>query len=147
MTHARLRAQQAHDLQDALHQTTNLYARTHLAHWNVEGPSFPQLHLLFESQYNELWQALDTIAERLRTLGAHVDASAFSAVPQIPERARDMVRELAKEHRRLAAFWRTTESNAADAADPATADLATGRIAAHDQQAWMLEATSKQWDE
>ncbi len=60
-------------LHGALQTTYDLYRATHLAHWNVRGPQFPQLHLMFETQYNELWLALDAVAERIRSLGASVD--------------------------------------------------------------------------
>ncbi len=145
MSQARVTSVQIEDLQDGLRKSAHLYAQTHLAHWNVEGPYFPQLHALFEDQYNELWAALDVIAERIRQLGAPVDASAFSNAEQSPENAHALVRTLADENRALATHWRDVEARATDGDDPATAGLATDRVQAHDQHAWMLDVTSRHW--
>ncbi len=133
----------ARSLAQSLRQTFTLYQRTHLAHWNVKGPYFPQLHVLFEGQYNELWAALDVLAERVRSYGTDVPADALSAGPaDLPSDALVTVRTLAAEHRALSTHFATLEKTAQDQDDPATADLATERIRAHDQMAWMLEATS-----
>ncbi len=129
-------------LQDVLGETFRLYRETHLAHWNVQGPSFPQLHLLFDGQYNELWEALDGIAERLRTLGPAVDPKAFQSTPErAATDARVLLKRLADGHRSLSKKLHGLEVLATKAGDAATADLAVSRIHAHDKHAWMLEAT------
>lgn len=134
-------------LQDALSGTFALYAETHLAHWNVVGPAFPQLHRLFEEQYTELWTALDVLAERLRGLGTTVDPEMFAAAAIDPASsdARTLVGRLAKGHRALSAQLFKLQRGASQAGDPATADLAAQRIHAHDKHAWMLESTLQGW--
>ncbi|HJQ93849.1 MAG TPA: ferritin-like domain-containing protein, partial [Candidatus Thermoplasmatota archaeon] len=87
-------------LHEALAATTQLYRDTHLAHFNVTGPSFPQLHQLFEQQYTELWEAIDQLAERVRALGEPVDAEAFAARGEaLPPSADGLLRQLAQSHR------------------------------------------------
>ena len=136
-------ASQAHGLQALLGQSFQAYRDTHLAHFNVVGPSFPQLHLLFEGQYNEVWTALDAIAERIRALGEPVGESAFAVVATpLPDNAAELVSHLAAQHRAVAATCRRVEAAAQEAGDAATADLAIGRMQAHEKHAWMLEATS-----
>ncbi len=130
-------------LAQALRKTFTLYQRTHLAHWNVRGPHFPQLHALFEAQYTELWAALDQQAERVRSYGQLVPADVLSSGPaDLPGDALAMVRFLAAEHRAMTVHFGALEKAAQEQDDPATADLATQRILAHDQMAWQLEATA-----
>lgn len=141
---------QKHDMQEqlqrVLQETFALYQDTHMAHWNVRGPYFPQLHVLFEQHYTELWEALDVLAERIRALGSKVNKKALVAEPRIVDQDhQEMVRDLASAHRELSGALRSLEETAADAGDPATADLATERVRAHDQAAWMLEATAADW--
>ena len=131
-------------LNDALHETFDLYRLTHIAHWNVRGPLFPQLHAMFDQQYNELWAALDVIAERVRALGSPVDPAAFTGEEQdIPADNRKLLSSLAKAHRSLSKSLGAIEGEATKAGDAATADLAIERIRAHDQHAWMLEAAAE----
>lgn len=134
---------QVQALTKSLKETFRLYAATHVAHWNVRGPYFPQLHALFEAQYTELWNALDVIAERIRHYGESVDPATLALdtpVPVADNEAKSVVRELALEHRALADRLREIERDATAAGDPGTADLAIQRVRAHDQHAWMLEA-------
>lgn len=129
-------------LHSGLAATVQLYRDTHLAHFNVSGPSFPQLHALFEEQYRELWDALDEVAERVRALGAEVRAEAFAAGgDDLPRSSDGLLGHLADGHRRAARSFRSLVADAEEAGDPATADLATQRVHAHDKHAWMLEAT------
>jgi starvation-inducible DNA-binding protein len=129
-------------LHEALAATVQLYRDTHLAHFNVAGPSFPQLHALFEEQYRELWEAMDEVAERVRALGAPVGAGSFAARgDELPGSAEGMLRHLAQGHRDASGVMQALVEAAEDAGDVGTADLATARLQAHDKHAWMLEAT------
>jgi starvation-inducible DNA-binding protein len=132
-----------------LADTYTLYLKTQNYHWNVTGPMFRSLHLMFEEQYVELRDAVDELAERIRALGHPSPGSfaEFSAVTTIPEgdasiEAMDMVRGLAEGHETAARTARQVVEAAEAAADVATADLATVRIETHEKTAWMLRATS-----
>ncbi len=122
-----------------------LYLKTHNFHWNVQGPLFASLHLLFEQQYTELALAVDTIAERIRTLGARAPGSyqEFAGLTQIQEelgvpRALEMVRQLAADQCIVANTARAAFPAAEKAADEATLDLLTERLQIHEKNAWML---------
>lgn len=137
-------------LAKVLADTFQLYLKTHSYHWNVTGLQFPQLHALFSDQYTEMWNALDEIAERLRALGALApgNAAAFAKLSAIapaadaPPDAKRMLLDLLEGHERLVVGARDAVAAAEEAGDVATADLVTGRIAAHDKAAWMLRATA-----
>jgi starvation-inducible DNA-binding protein len=129
-----------------LADTYTLALKTQNFHWNVAGPHFHDLHVLFEGQYDELAAAVDDLAERIRALKAPAPGSfaAFSALTGIPEAeggegAQDMARLLAEGHEEASRAARAVIDAASD--DPVTADLATVRSAAHDKAAWMLRAT------
>lgn len=130
------------ELQEALADTFRLYRDTHLAHFNVRGPSFPQLHTLLEQQYNELWEAVDLVAERIRALG-HLVTHGALALPtsELPQEAGEMLGFLAAAHSKSAAQWQRLFDTAEGAEDHATGDLCNGRIRAHQKHAWMLGAT------
>lgn len=124
-----------------------LYLKTHAFHWNVTGPMFQTLHLMFETHYNELWLANDLIAERIRALGFHVRATyaAFSKLSSIPEtdgvpEATDMVRELTKGHEACARTARSIFPRAEKGGDESTVDLLTQRLQIHEKTAWMLRS-------
>jgi starvation-inducible DNA-binding protein len=141
------REQIAHGLGRVLADSTVLYAKTHGFHWNVTGPMFNTLHLMFMEQYTELWTALDEIAERIRALGfpAPYGGSAIGDLSSIPETegnptAMEMVRELVTGHEAVARTIRTVFSLAADANDQPTADLLTQRLQIHEKTAWMLRS-------
>ncbi len=141
-THATKANTQTTDLHHVLHATFDLYRATHMAHWNIRGPYFPQLHTLFEGQYNELWVALDEIAERIRALGGDVDPNALAgSAPSAGHDAKTALAELAQTNRKMGNHLKQLESAAADAGDAGTADLFTARMQAHEKAAWMLEAT------
>jgi len=130
-------------LQEALNLTFLTYRDTHLAHFNVRGPAFPQLHALFEQQYEELWHAVDQIAERIRAMGHLVTHGALTLPDStLGQTEEDMLQLLTAEHRAAIARWEVLYGMAEEGGDPATADLCTQRVAAHQKHAWMLEATS-----
>jgi starvation-inducible DNA-binding protein len=130
-----------------LADTYVLYLKTHAFHWNVEGPMFQTLHLMFETQYNELWTATDLIAERIRSLGMPVKATygdfvSMSSIPEaegVPE-ATAMVRELVKGHEATARTARKVFARAEKGADESTVDLLTQRLQVHEKTAWMLRS-------
>jgi starvation-inducible DNA-binding protein len=124
-----------------------LYLKTHNFHWNVTGPMFQTLHLMFETQYNELWLALDLVAERIRALGHPVASthksfeklSSISMEEGVPK-AQDMIRSLVKGHEAVARTARAAFEVAAAANDQPTADLLTQRLQVHEKTAWMLRS-------
>jgi starvation-inducible DNA-binding protein len=143
------RARVADELAKLLADTSTLYMKTQGYHWNVTGPSFASLHLLFEEQYVELREAIDEIAERIRALG-HVAPGSYRQVAGITRLAEDggappaidMVRRLAGDHATVAATAREVLRSADAAQDVATVDLATRRVTVHEKAEWMLRATA-----
>lgn len=130
-----------------LADTYTLYLKTHNFHWNVTGPQFNSLHLMFEGQYTELALAVDMIAERIRALGepAPGSYSAFAALATIKEAdgtpsAEDMVRILAEDQLAVVRTARAIFPLADAAHDEPTADLLTQRMQVHEKTAWMLRA-------
>ncbi len=141
------RAAIAAGLGRVLADSTVLYAKTHGFHWNVTGPMFNTLHLMFMEQYTELWNALDEIAERIRALGhvAPFGGSTYSGLSSIPESqgippAMAMVRELVEGHEAVARTIRSVFAVADGAGDQPTADLLTQRLQIHEKTAWMLRS-------
>jgi starvation-inducible DNA-binding protein len=141
------RASIAEGLGRVLADSTVLYAKTHGFHWNVTGPMFNTLHLMFMEQYTELWNALDEIAERIRALGhvAPFGGSTYSGLSSIPETqgvpaALAMVRELVEGHEAVARTIRSVFAVADEAGDQPTADLLTQRLQIHEKTAWMLRS-------
>ncbi len=132
-----------------LADTYTLYIKTHGYHWNVSGPMFRTLHLMFEEHYMDLREAVDEIAERMLALGYPAPASNAEFIelaevedePGVPG-AMDMVRRLVTAHETLVRTARAVVAAAEEAADVATADLATVRIETHEKTAWMLRATA-----
>ena len=144
---AEQRAQIAEGLGRVLADSTVLYAKTHGFHWNVTGPMFNTLHLMFMEQYTELWTSLDEIAERIRALGhqAPYGGSVVRELSSIPESqgvpaAMEMVLELVQGHEAVARTIRAVFSLADDANDQPTADLLTQRLQIHEKTAWMLRS-------
>lgn len=130
-----------------LADTYTLYLKTHNFHWNVTGPQFNSLHLMFETQYNELALAVDLIAERIRALGepAPGSYSAFAKLSSIKEadgvpKADEMVRILAEDQLAVVRTARAVFPLADAAHDEPTADLLTQRMQVHEKTAWMLRA-------
>ncbi len=131
-----------------LADTYTLYLTTHNFHWNVTGPMFNSLHAMFMAQYTELWNAVDPIAERIRSLGhpapgSYAQYAALASVPDAPAqppKALEMVRILMEGHEAVARTARSIFPLADQAADEPTADLLTQRLTVHEQQAWMLRS-------
>ena len=144
------RTQIVDGLSRVLADSYTLYMMTHNFHWNVEGPMFNTLHLMFEGQYNEQWVALDLIAERIRSLGAPAPGTykAFVALSSIDEpagqpEAMEMVRQLVKGHEAVIRTARSVFPAVEAAGDEATADLLTQRLQVHEKTAWMLRSLLK----
>ena len=134
-------------LSNVLADTFTLYLKTHNFHWNVVGPVFHTLHLMFEEQYNELWLAGDAIAERIRALGCIAPGSyrEFSKLtylqePEAVQSATEMIVELLRDHETCARTARWALSVARTAVDAPTEDLLTQRLMAHEKAAWMLRS-------
>jgi starvation-inducible DNA-binding protein len=142
------RAAIAGGLSKLLADTYTLYLTTHNFHWNVTGPMFNTLHQMFMEQYTELWNAVDPVAERIRSLGAIAPGSyaQFNALATIPDapaappKALDMVRILVTGHEAVARTARQIFPLADQAGDEPTADLLTQRLTVHEQTAWMLRS-------
>ena len=141
------RLQIAEGLGRLLADTFVLYGKTHGFHWNVTGPMFNTLHLMFMEQYTELWNALDGIAERIRALGrpAPFGGATYGQLSSIPESqgippALEMVRELVLGHEAVARTIRSVMVTADAANDQPTADLLTQRLQIHEKTAWMLRS-------
>lgn len=140
----------ADGLAKLLADTYSLYLKTHNFHWNVEGPMFNTLHLMFMEQYTELWNALDAIAERIRSLGypAPGTYSEFARLTSIEEtlgvpEALEMVRLLVAGHEAVARTARASFPAAEKGGDESTADLLTQRLQVHEKTAWMLRSLLK----
>ncbi|HNR91647.1 MAG TPA: Dps family protein [Dokdonella sp.] len=128
----------------------SLYLKTHAFHWNVTGPMFNSLHVMFETQYNELWLANDQIAERIRSLDVFAPGSysQFAKLTSIKEESgvpdwKDMVQQLVDGHETAARTGRAVFKLADAADDQPTADLITQRLEAHEKTAWMLRSLLK----
>jgi len=138
-------------LQTLLSDTYALMAQTHLAHWNVEGPNFFQLHVAFQGQYEELFTAVDEIAERLRALdvlapgglktlakGSRIEELTVETTP-----AKDFVAHLIDSHEILLTDAHGLRQAAGDVDDLETQDLVIGRISIHQKTLWMLRSFLK----
>lgn len=141
------RGQIAQGLSRLLADTYALYLKTHGFHWNVTGPQFQSLHLMFMDQYTELWNALDTVAERIRVLDFWAPASyaQFSKLTSIAEepgvpKADAMIRQLLEGHEAVARTARAVLPVAEAANDQPTIDLLTQRLQVHEKTAWMLRS-------
>lgn len=130
-----------------LADTYTLYLMTHNFHWNVKGPMFNTLHLMFETQYNELALAVDLIAERIRALGEpapgtyseFVKLSSIKEVKGVPT-AEEMIRHLVKGQEAVVKTARSLFPAVEKASDEPTADLLTQRMQLHEKNAWMLRS-------
>lgn len=138
-------------LADVLADTYHLTFKSHAYHWNVEGPLFYSIHNLTEEQYENMFEAADELAERIRALGhlapwSMVDILKRSKMEDTETvlSAEEMLRNLAADHERLAHRLHALIRATGEAEDPVTEDLATERSAFHEQAAWMLRALSKQ---
>lgn len=137
----------ADGLSRLLADSYTLYLMTHNFHWNVVGPMFNTLHVMFMDQYTEQWNALDVIAERIRSLGfpapgtyrEFVKLASIVEVEGVPK-ATDMVRYLVEAQESTARTARSLFPQVNEANDQPTADLLTQRIDVHEKTAWMLRS-------
>lgn len=137
----------ADGLSRTLADTYTLYLKTHNFHWNVTGPMFQTLHLMFEGQYNELALAVDAIAERIRALGfpapgtysEYAKLSSISETEGVPK-AEEMIALLVEGQEAVARTAREVFAIADEANDEPTADLLTQRLQIHEKNAWMLRS-------
>ena len=137
----------ASGLSRVLADSYTLYLKTHNFHWNVTGPMFQTLHLMFETHYNELALAVDLVAERIRALGFPAPGSykQFSALSSIKEEdgvpgAQDMIKKLVEGHEAVARTAREVFKTAGGVNDEPTCDLLTQRMQVHEKTAWMLRS-------
>lgn len=144
---AKDRRKLAEGLSALLADSYTLYLKTHAFHWNVTGPMFNSLHAMFMTQYNELWMALDEIAERIRALDHFAPGSGaqFAKLASVKEESgvpdwRGMVGQLVEGHDTCARTARGVFKVAEAANDQPTCDLLTVRLKAHEKAAWMLRA-------
>lgn len=141
------RAEIAAGLGRLLADSYSLYLQTHNFHWNVTGPMFQTLHVMFEAQYTELALAVDVVAERIRSLGFPAPAtygefvrlSSIKEVVGVPK-AEEMIRVLVDGQQAVVRTARSLFEVVETARDEATADLLTQRIQLHEKTAWMLRS-------
>jgi starvation-inducible DNA-binding protein len=137
----------AKGLSRVLADSYTLYLKTHNFHWNVTGPMFQTLHLMFETQYNELALAVDLVAERIRALGLpapgtyrqFIELSSIKEEEGVPK-AQEMIRLLVQGHETVARTAREVFRAAERASDQPTCDLLTQRMQVHEKTAWMLRS-------
>ena len=141
------RAKIAKGLSKLLADSYTLYLTTHNFHWNVVGPMFNTLHLMFEGQYTELAAAVDLIAERIRALGfpapgtyKEFEKLASLKQPEGVADAEEMIRQLVRGHEGVAKTARNVAPLADKASDEPTLDLITQRLQLHEKTAWMLRS-------
>jgi len=137
----------AKNLSRLLADTYSLYLKTHSFHWNVTGTMFNTLHLMFETQYNELWLANDQIAERIRSLGypapgTYAEYVKLASVKETPgqPKADEMVKLLVEGNEAVVRTARSVFPMVDKAGDEPTADLLTQRMQIHEKNAWMLRS-------
>jgi starvation-inducible DNA-binding protein len=146
-----LSEQDRHAIADGLSRmladTYTLYLKTHNFHWNVTGPMFQTLHLMFMTQYTEIWNAVDLVAERIRALGYPAPGSykQFAALTSIKEsdgvpNAKEMIRQLVEGQEAVVRTAREVLPIAENAGDQPTVDLLSARMEVHEKNAWMLRS-------
>ncbi|GAA6152514.1 Dps family protein [Pseudoteredinibacter isoporae] len=137
----------AEGLSHLLADSYTLYLQTHNFHWNVTGPQFRELHLMFEEHYTELATAVDEIAERIRTLGypapgtykAFAELSSIKEVDGVPTPT-EMLELLTDAHEQVVRTCREVLGTAQDADDESSASLISDRMVIHEKTAWMLRS-------
>lgn len=145
------RADIAQRLGRVLDRTYTLLVHTHLYHWNVHGPLFEPLHELLEQQYKQLFEATDTIAERIRQLGFRTPANAQQTFPTgVPlgrqeYEAKAMVEDLLDQHEQSCRALREAAIEADEVDDIVTADMLTELLAFHEKAAWMFRSMLDGW--
>jgi len=140
----------AESLKKLLADTYTLYLQTHNFHWNVTGPQFRDLHLMFEEHYTELATAVDDIAERIRSLdvfapGTYKEFGKLSSVKEVDgiPTSKEMVDILTKGHETIVQSCRDVLKHSQTADDESTTSLASDRMRVHEKTAWMLRAMNK----
>lgn len=138
----------SNSLKIALADSYILYLKTQNFHWNVTGPNFKSLHLMFEEQYNDLFGAVDLLAERIRALGEKAPGSfaKYSKITNIKEGNEDltaeaMVKELAQDQDIIGKTLANVLKEAQKAGDEVTAGMVIDRIEVHQKNAWMLKSS------
>lgn len=137
------------NLKTVLADSYTLYLKTQNYHWNVTGPNFQSLHLLFETQYNDLFLAVDSIAERIRTLGEtapggfkeFLSLTNIKEAPSKPPKAVAMVKDLAGDQRKLVTSLTVALKEAQKVGDEATIGMLVDRITIHEKNEWMLKSS------
>lgn len=140
----------AEGLKVLLADSYTLYLQTHNFHWNVTGPQFRDLHLMFEEQYTELAVAVDDIAERIRTLGvsapgtykAFAELSTIQEVEGVPD-AQEMTRTLMQNHELVVKTCRDVLKLAEEAEDESSLALVSDRMRVHEKTTWMLREMAR----
>ncbi len=134
-------------LKTCLSNSFVLMMKTQACHWNVTGPLFASVHEMTQLQYEDMFTAIDEIAERIRSLGHPAPSSLADMIREATieeqaasQRAEVMVAALERDHRTVAEQMRLVVRSAENASDAVTADLLTARIAFHEKTAWMLGA-------
>lgn len=134
-------------LSDFLADTYALYLKTQNFHWNIVGPDFYALHVLFEKHYEDMAEAVDEIAERIRALGAYAEGtfSQFKKRTSIKEepkplKSEDMLKKLIKDHELISQHGRQLIAESQQFHDEITADLVIKRLGFHEKAAWMLRS-------
>ena len=142
----------ASDLAKILADEFVLYTKTRNAHWNVEGPDFHTKHLFFESQYEQLDELMDNVAERIRSIGHYAPATlkSYLQLTNLTEMAREkndshgFIKELLEDHERIIMNLRSKVNLfATDYHDMGSSDFITGLMETHEKMAWMLRAHLK----
>ncbi|MBF6615993.1 Dps family protein [Pollutimonas thiosulfatoxidans] len=135
------------ELSKMLADSYTLYLMTHNFHWNVTGPLFNTLHQMFMDQYTESWQALDSIAERIRALGnyapgTYAEYARLSSIaePTSVPTAEEMIEMLVKGNEAVCRTARAALKKADSVSDEPTVDLLTQRLDIHEKNAWMLRS-------
>ncbi len=134
-------------LRQVVADTYALIGQTHICHWNVRGPSFFSLHTAFEEQYNELFVAVDEVAERIRAKGAMApgglaNLAAMAGIAEIAEdaSAQEMVQHLVGANEKLLGDLKTARDAAGEVGDSESEDLMIARIQVHEKTIWMLKS-------
>lgn len=140
----------AEGLKHLLADSYTLYLQTHNFHWNVTGPQFRELHLMFEEHYTEMAIAVDDIAERIRTLdvvapGTYTELARLSSIKEVDNipTGTEMVDILTRGHEQVVKTCRETLKIAQNADDESTSALVSDRMRIHEKTAWMLRALNK----
>lgn len=141
------RDEMSQKLSDVLAAAYSLTIKSQIYHWNVVGPLFKPIHEITEEHYNDLFAAIDVIAERIRSLG-HLAPNQQKLVAAMTEEnetgdkiiPQKMIEDLISSHEKIARMMREAAGNAADASDMVTEDMLTERLAFHEQAIWMLRA-------